>query len=178
MQPDVVAYGRDVLGSRIQGGCRSLSGTSVASPVVAGAVCLLASVVPEPRCVCRVLHARLSRAVLSVMKRCNVPSSLRPAHSDLRPPERVCKWLGKGGLHLVCMGACGSLTCDSKLPAWARCSWHGTGGVLNPAAMKQALVEGAQRIPGINMFEQGQGKLDLQASMVRAAAQPSLCMAC
>jgi subtilisin family serine protease len=49
-QPDVVAYGRDVLGSRIQGGCRSLSGTSVASPVVAGAVCLLASVVPEPRC--------------------------------------------------------------------------------------------------------------------------------
>ena len=46
MQPDVVAYGRDVLGSRIQGGCRSLSGTSVASPVVAGAVCLLASVVP------------------------------------------------------------------------------------------------------------------------------------
>lgn len=46
LQPDVVAYGRDVLGSRIQGGCRSLSGTSVASPVVAGAVCLLASVIP------------------------------------------------------------------------------------------------------------------------------------
>lgn len=51
MQPDVMAYGRDVMGSRIQGGCRSLSGTSVASPVVAGAVCLLASVVPpEKRC--------------------------------------------------------------------------------------------------------------------------------
>lgn len=48
-QPDVVAYGRDVMGSRIQGGCRSLSGTSVASPVVAGAVCLLASVVPGER---------------------------------------------------------------------------------------------------------------------------------
>ena len=47
MQPDVVAYGRDVMGSRIQGGCRSPSGTSVASPVVAGAVCLLASTVPE-----------------------------------------------------------------------------------------------------------------------------------
>lgn len=46
LQPDVVAYGRDVMGSRIQGGCRSLSGTSVASPVVAGAVCLLASTVP------------------------------------------------------------------------------------------------------------------------------------
>ena len=47
MQPDVMAYGRDVMGSRIQGGCRSLSGTSVASPVVAGAVCLLASIVPQ-----------------------------------------------------------------------------------------------------------------------------------
>ena len=49
LQPDIVAYGRDVMGSRIQAGCRSLSGTSVASPVVAGAVCLLSSVVPEPR---------------------------------------------------------------------------------------------------------------------------------
>jgi len=48
-QPDVVAYGKDVMGSRIEGGCRSLSGTSVASPVVAGAVCLLASVVPEAK---------------------------------------------------------------------------------------------------------------------------------
>ena len=49
LQPDVVAFGKDVLGSRIEGGCRSLSGTSVASPVVAGAVCLLASVVPEAK---------------------------------------------------------------------------------------------------------------------------------
>jgi membrane-bound transcription factor site-1 protease len=32
--------------------------------------------------------------------------------------------------------------------------------------MKQALVEGATRIPGPNMFEQGQGKLDLLASKV------------
>jgi len=44
--------------------------------------------------------------------------------------------------------------------------------VLNPAAMKQALVEGAARIPGINMFEQGQGKLDLQASMARPRRRP------
>ena len=32
--------------------------------------------------------------------------------------------------------------------------------------MKQALVEGAVPIPGINMFEQGQGKLHLLHSMV------------
>lgn len=38
--------------------------------------------------------------------------------------------------------------------------------MLNPASMKQALVEGATRIPGPNMFEQGQGKLDLLASKV------------
>ena len=46
---DVMAFGRDVMGSRITGGCRSLSGTSVASPVVAGAVCLLCSVIPEEK---------------------------------------------------------------------------------------------------------------------------------
>ena len=32
VKPDIVAFGQDVLGSRISGGCRSLSGTSVASP--------------------------------------------------------------------------------------------------------------------------------------------------
>lgn len=45
-KPDLVTYGASVLGSRIYGGCRALSGTSVASPVAAGAVALLASVVP------------------------------------------------------------------------------------------------------------------------------------
>jgi hypothetical protein len=43
------------------------------------------------------------------------------------------------------------------------------GGILNPASMKQALVEGAERIPGINMYEQGQGKLSLLNSMVGSA---------
>lgn len=45
IKPDVIAYGQQVLGSRASslGGCRTLSGTSVASPVVAGVVTLLAS---------------------------------------------------------------------------------------------------------------------------------------
>ncbi|XP_024539020.1 subtilisin-like protease SBT6.1 isoform X2 [Selaginella moellendorffii] len=85
IKPDIVAYGRDVFGSKITSGCKSLSGTSVASPVVAGAVCLLASVVPE---------------------------SVR----------------------------------------WS---------ILNPASMKQALVEGATRLNGPNMYEQGAGRLNL-----------------
>jgi len=32
---------------------------------------------------------------------------------------------------------------------------------VNPAAVKQALLLSARRLPNINMFEQGQGKLDL-----------------
>lgn len=43
VKPDIVTYGSAVRGSSIKEGCRSLSGTSVASPVVAGAVTLLMS---------------------------------------------------------------------------------------------------------------------------------------
>ena len=35
------------------------------------------------------------------------------------------------------------------------------GNVINPASMKQALMVSARRLPGINMFEQGHGKLEL-----------------
>ncbi|KAI4469491.1 peptidase s8 [Holotrichia oblita] len=83
VKPDIVTYGSAVRGSNIKGGCRSLSGTSVASPVVAGAVTLLAS----------------------------------------------------GVLH--------------------------RGDDINPASVKQALMASARRIPGINIFEQGHGKLNL-----------------
>ncbi|XP_031346784.1 membrane-bound transcription factor site-1 protease isoform X2 [Photinus pyralis] len=83
VKPDIVTYGAAVRGSNINNGCRSLSGTSVASPVVAGAVTLLAS----------------------------------------------------GVLH--------------------------RSEVINPASMKQALMASARRLPGVNMFEQGHGKLNL-----------------
>ncbi|KAL4234848.1 Membrane-bound transcription factor site-1 protease [Mactra antiquata] len=43
MKPDIVTFGSAVRGSALKSGCRSLSGTSVASPVVAGAVSLLYS---------------------------------------------------------------------------------------------------------------------------------------
>lgn len=65
-----------------------LSGTSVASPVVAGAVALLASTVPAPK------------------------------------------------------------------------RWQ----LLNPASMKQALIEGADRLPSLNVFEQGNGRINLGKS--------------
>jgi membrane-bound transcription factor site-1 protease len=103
-KPDVVAPGRDVLGSKIQGGCRPLSGTSVSSPVAAGAVVLLASTVPRK--------------------------------------ERRLK--------------------------------------VNPGSMKQAMIEGAKRLRGPNVFEQGAGKIDLlrsadilKAYTPRASAVPA-----
>lgn len=88
VKPDVVAYGREIMGSKISKGCKSLSGTSVASPVVAGVVCLLVSVIPDS---------------------------------------------------------------DRKR-------------MLNPAIMKQALVEGAARLAGPNMYEQGAGRVNLLES--------------
>lgn len=88
VKPDVVAYGREIMGSKISTGCKSLSGTSVASPVVAGVVCLLVSVIPE----------------------------------------------------------------------------NSRKDILNPASMKQALVEGAAKLSGPNMYEQGAGRVDLLES--------------
>lgn len=43
IKPDIVTYGSEVSGSNIKKGCKKSSGTSVASPVVAGAVALLMS---------------------------------------------------------------------------------------------------------------------------------------
>lgn len=95
VKPDLVTYGSSVYSSSSDGRCRQLSGTSVASPVVAGAVALLAS----------------------------------------------------GVLH--------------------------RGNIINPASMKQALMASARRLPGVNMFEQGHGKLDLvRAYQVLAKYKP------
>lgn len=49
VKPDIVTFGKEVLGSKTGGGCKQMSGTSFASPVVAGAVALLASIIPEER---------------------------------------------------------------------------------------------------------------------------------
>lgn len=97
VKPDIVTYGSAVRGSNNKGGCRVLSGTSVASPVVAGAVTLLAS----------------------------------------------------GVLH--------------------------RGEVINPASIKQALMASARRLPGVNMFEQGHGKLNLmKAYQILSSYKPQV----
>jgi membrane-bound transcription factor site-1 protease len=43
VKPDILTYSAHVRGSKRRSGCRTLSGTSVASPIVAGAVSLLVS---------------------------------------------------------------------------------------------------------------------------------------
>ena len=46
---DSVTYGSQIYGPSLHGGCRMLSGTSVAAPVVTGAVALLLSSIPETK---------------------------------------------------------------------------------------------------------------------------------
>lgn len=41
VKPDIVTYGGSVYSSALDGNCRILSGTSVASPVVAGGVAVI-----------------------------------------------------------------------------------------------------------------------------------------
>eukprot|EP00051_Salpingoeca_urceolata_P025354 m.452370 g.452370 ORF g.452370 m.452370 type:complete len:1062 (+) comp20325_c5_seq5:2002-5187(+) len=69
IKPDVVAYGSAVLSSHPQGGCRALSGTSVASPVVAGAVALLSSVIPENLRPTHLNPASVKQALMSTATR-------------------------------------------------------------------------------------------------------------
>jgi membrane-bound transcription factor site-1 protease len=49
VKPDIVSFSAGLRGSSTSGGCRRLGGTSVASPVIAGAVTLLASVIPKEK---------------------------------------------------------------------------------------------------------------------------------
>ena len=37
--------------------------------------------------------------------------------------------------------------------------------MINPASMKQALMSTARRLPDVNMFEQGYGRLDLPQAL-------------
>ena len=69
VKPDIVTYSKSIRGSKLDGGCRSLSGTSVASPVVAGAVALLASVLPEPQRWSLVNPASMKQALVSTARR-------------------------------------------------------------------------------------------------------------
>ena len=102
VKPDILGYGKSVTGSRFYDGCSTMSGTSVASPVVAGAVTLLVSSVPES-------------------KRANVSGiALFTGLSDE--------------------------------------SWN---QLVNPASIKQVLVETGELLHNTGIYEQGFGKINM-----------------
>lgn len=71
VKPDVVAPAQDIAGPRQTGGCKVLSGTSVASPLVAGAAALLASVLPESDRQALLNPASIKYALLAGAQRVN-----------------------------------------------------------------------------------------------------------
>ncbi|KAJ2954409.1 hypothetical protein O0L34_g2673 [Tuta absoluta] len=79
MKPDIVTYGSGVRGSSVTGGCRSLSGTSVASPVVAGAIALLASGVPRQN----LTPAAVKQALCITARRLAGPNMFEQGHGKL-----------------------------------------------------------------------------------------------
>ncbi|XP_049884757.1 membrane-bound transcription factor site-1 protease [Pectinophora gossypiella] len=79
MKPDIVTYGSGVRGSSVTGGCRSLSGTSVASPVVAGAIALLASGVPRQN----LTPAAVKQALCITARRLPGPNMFEQGHGKL-----------------------------------------------------------------------------------------------
>ncbi|CAF3593680.1 unnamed protein product [Adineta steineri] len=74
MKPDLVTYGSFVRGSNLVSGCKVLSGTSVASPVVAGAVALLAS---------SVLHRTPNIINPATLKQALLASAHRIRHANM-----------------------------------------------------------------------------------------------
>ncbi len=94
-KPDVVAFGKSVRGSKVYGGCRSLSGTSVASPVVAGGVALLIGAVPRRA----VNPASVKQALLETAVRVGGGSNLfEQGAGQLRLGAAVAALRGGGGV--------------------------------------------------------------------------------
>lgn len=81
VKPDIVIYGSSVRGSNLKGGCRSLSGTSVASPVVAGAVTLLASGVLHRKDV--INPASMKQALMASARRLPGANMFEQGHGKL-----------------------------------------------------------------------------------------------
>ena len=74
-----MTYGSGVHGSALRGGCRSLSGTSVASPVVAGVVALLAGAVPREK----VNPASVKQALMTSARRLVGPNMFEQGHGKV-----------------------------------------------------------------------------------------------
>ena len=65
VKPDIVTYSTHVTGSKKKKGCRTLSGTSVASPIVAGAVALLMSAFKKKNLSNQINPASIKQALMA-----------------------------------------------------------------------------------------------------------------
>eukprot|EP01137_Pigoraptor_chileana_P029598 Opistho-2@14997 len=83
VKPDIVTYGYQVGGSHKKSGCRTLSGTSVASPVVAGAVALLCSVIPAPLRPALSNPASIKQAIIESATRLDGPNMFEQSAGKL-----------------------------------------------------------------------------------------------
>lgn len=64
---------------------------------------------------------------------------------------------------VACASLCRQLPLSCAATHLCLCTMH-CSQMLNPASMKQALVEGAARLGPLNQLEQGSGRVDLAAS--------------
>lgn len=130
IKPDVVAPGRSVLGPRISGGCRSLSGTSVASPVATGAAALVASAIPTQR---RGTHLN--------------PGSLKQALVESALPITSSNMFEHGGGMISLQGARSILAnYTPRASAFPRSLEFGTGYSSRWPFDRQPLYTGAQPV--------------------------------
>ena len=65
VKPDIVTFSTHVTGSKKKKGCRTLSGTSVASPIVAGAVTLLMSAFKKKEASAHINPASIKQALMA-----------------------------------------------------------------------------------------------------------------
>ena len=99
VKPDIVSYGHNVRGSDKESGCRSLRGTSVASPVVAGAVTLLLSGVLHRGSI--INPASMKQALMSSARRlpgtffCSFCNAMRDLY--LEGVHKLYRLKGEGG---------------------------------------------------------------------------------
>jgi membrane-bound transcription factor site-1 protease len=145
VKPDVGAYSKNLLGSHPNGGCRTLSGTSVASPVVAGACVLLVDSLRQ-----RLAAARKADACDTV------------AHAQ------------SGGCgaasHLAALLVRNPMIVKQAVLATAvRLPLDHASATATPTSTLSAAAKSRQTVPSSwlvapNIFEQGAGKLDLLAA--------------
>jgi len=152
IKPDLMGYGKDVSGSRIQV-CGAPAWGSIRSSI-SQLLLILPCFLNQPLC-----QLTNPPTPTNPHKTPRPRKTLPPKHPPTPPtpptPQGGCRQLSGTSVASPVVAGCVALLASTVPPAnrWA---------LLNPASMKQALVEGSVRLPALNMFEQGSGRIDLE----------------